>query len=105
MPKPIPASARSRRIASLTAARRSLESVSARAMTGRTLTRPERRRIAAMSAGGSVGRASRGFVVTGGSRMTGSWSGCEKLFVRVRGMSGTCGPGTDGGTIWSGSRK
>ena len=69
------------------------------------MTRPDRRRIAAMSAGGRVGRASRGLVVTGGSKITGSWSGWEKLFVRVRGMSGAGGAGTDGGTIWSGSRK
>lgn len=41
MPKPMPASARSWRTASLTAARRSFESMSARAMTGRTLTRAE----------------------------------------------------------------
>ena len=44
-------------------------------------------------------------MVTGGSKMTGSWSGCVKLLVRVRGMSGAGGAGTDGGTIWSGSRK
>jgi hypothetical protein len=52
-----------------------------------------------------VGRNKRGFVVTGGSRMTGSCSGCEKLLVRARGMSGAGGPGTEGGTIWSGSKK
>lgn len=105
IPNPIPASARSLRMASLTAANRSFDKVSALAITGSTLTRPDRRRIAAMSAGGRVGRARRGFVVTGGSKMTGSWSGWEKLLVRVRGMSGAGGAGTDGGTIWSGSRK
>lgn len=105
IPKPMPASAKSLRIATLTAANRSFDKISALAITGRTLTRPESRRIAAMSAWGRVGLARRGFVVTGGSRITGSWSGCEKLLVRVREMSGAGGAGTEGGTIWSGSRK
>jgi hypothetical protein len=37
--------------------------------------------------------------------MTGSWSGWEKLPLRVRGTTGAGGPDTDGGTIWSGSKK
>lgn len=105
MPKPIPASAKSLLTASFIADRRSLERTSARAMTGSTLTREDNRRIAAISAAGKAARYRRGFVVTGGSRITGSCSGCEKLFVRVRGIKGAGGPGTDGGTIKSGSRK
>lgn len=46
-----------------------------------------------------------GFVVTGGSRMTGSASVWEKLLVRVLETRGTGGPGTEGGTIMSGSKK
>jgi len=72
IPNPIPASARSLRMASLTAANRSFDKVSALAITGSTLTRPDSRRIAAMSACGRVGLARRGLVVTGGSRITGS---------------------------------
>lgn len=73
-------------------------------MTGSTFTRAERRRIVFISANGRVGRQRIGFVVTGGSRMTGgSRSGWEKLLLRVRGTRGT-GGGTggvvaDGGTI------
>jgi hypothetical protein len=105
MPKPIPASAKSRRMAIFTAVKRSFVNVSARAMTGSTLTLEERRRMVAISAVGKVGRHKRGLVVTGGSRITGSGSCWLKLFVRARGTSGAGGPGTEGGTISSGSRK
>lgn len=44
-------------------------------MTGRTLTLADRRLMVVMSAAGRAGRNMRGFVVTGGSRMTGSRSG------------------------------
>lgn len=44
-------------------------------------------------------------MVTGGSRMTGSGSVCEKLLVRARGTSGAGGAGAHGGTITSGSKK
>lgn len=80
IPNPIPASAKSRRMASFTAARRSLDKRSARAMTGRTLTRAESRRMVLISAPGSVGLVCN---ATGGSKMTGSCSSWEKLFVRV----------------------
>lgn len=104
MPKPIPASARSRRTAIRMAARRSLVSVSARATTGSTLTRAERRRMIFVWVFGSVGgRHNRGFVVRGGSRMTGSGSGLEKLLARARGARGA--DGTDWGTMSSGSKK
>lgn len=46
-----------------------------------------------------------GFVVTGGSRMTGSVSVWEKLLVRALETRGAGGPGTEGGTIMSGSKK
>ena len=52
-----------------------------------------------------MGRHKMGLLVTGGSRMTGSDSCVERLLVRARGTSGTGGAGTDGGTMWSGSRK
>jgi hypothetical protein len=45
-----------------------------------------------------------GFVVTGSSRMTGSCSGWEKLFVRALGTGGAGGR-TEGGTMVSGSKK
>jgi hypothetical protein len=50
IPNPIPASARSRLTAIFMAAIRSLVRVSARAMTGKTLTREERVRIMLISA-------------------------------------------------------
>jgi len=65
IPKPMPASARSRRTATLSAARRWFERRSARAMTGRTLTLTERRRMAVMSGGGRAGRSGRGWMVSG----------------------------------------
>lgn len=106
IPNPIPAEAKSRLMATLMAARRSLESMSALAITGRTLTRADKRLMVVMSDGGSDGRHKSGMLVTGGSRMTGSTSDWwEKLFVRARGTSGAGGPGTDGGTMSSGSRK
>lgn len=74
-------------------------------MTGRTLTRADKRRIMLICAGRRVGRRKSGFVVTGGSRITGSGSGCEKLLVRARGTSGAGGAGTGGGTMSSGSKK
>jgi len=58
-----------------------------------------------ISAGGKVGLQRSGLVVTGGSRITGSASGCVKLFVRARGTTGTGGPGTAGGRMSSGSKK
>lgn len=97
MPKPMPAAARSLRIAILTAASRSLERMSARETTGRTLTRVDRRRMVVMSEEGSVGRVRRGLLATGSSRMRESWSGCEKLFARARG--GASGAGICDGTI------
>lgn len=57
-----------------------------------------------MSAAGRVGRTMEGFVVTGSSRMTGSCSGWEKLFVRALGTGGAGGR-TEGGTMVSGSKK
>ena len=74
-------------------------------MTGRTFTRVDKRRIVVISAAGKVARVNKGFVATGGSRMTGSCSGWEKLFARVLGTGGAGAPGIDGGTIWSGSKK
>lgn len=73
-------------------------SLSAHAITGSTLTRAESRLIAAMSAGGSVGRHRRGLVVTGGSSITGSGSGLDRLSVRARG-TGAGGAETEGGTM------
>jgi hypothetical protein len=58
-----------------------------------------------ISTAGKVGLSNRGLVVKGGSRITGSFSVCEKLPVRALGTRGAGGPGTDGGTISSGSRK
>jgi hypothetical protein len=50
IPNPIPASAKSRLMAIFMAASRSLVKVSARAITGKTLTREERVRITLISA-------------------------------------------------------
>jgi hypothetical protein len=61
--------------------------------------------MVAMSAAGRVGRNIKGLVVTGGSKITGSCSGWEKLLVRVLGTSGAGGLEPGGGTIASGSRK
>jgi hypothetical protein len=104
IPNPIPASAKSPLIATLTVTKRSLVSMSARATIGSTLTLAERRRIAAISAFGKVARHNSGFVVTGSSRMMGC-SGLDKLPVRARGGSGIGGVGVGGGTTVSGSRK
>ena len=74
-------------------------------MTGSTLTRADSLLIVFISAAGRVGRHRMGFVVTGGSRMTGSASGWEKLFVRALDTRGAGGAGAEGGTIKSGSKK
>lgn len=74
-------------------------------MTGRTLTLADNRRMVAISAAGSAGRNIKGLVVTGGSKITGSCSGWEKLLVRVLGTGGAGGRETEGGTMVSGSRK
>ena len=105
IPNPIPASAKSRRMAIFMAASRSLVSVSAREMTGKTLTREDSLRITLISACGRTGRRRRGLVVTGGSRMTGSASGWDTLLVCVRGRRGTGGRMAEGGIILSGSKK
>jgi hypothetical protein len=63
IPKPIPASAISLRIAILTAARQSLVRVLARVTTGRTLTLADSRLMVFISAGGSVGRHKSGFAM------------------------------------------
>ena len=58
-----------------------------------------------ISTAGRVGRQRIGLVVTGGSSMTGSVSVWEKLLVRALETRGAGGPGTEGGTIMSGSKK
>lgn len=74
-------------------------------MTGRTFTLADRRRIVVISAAGRDGRHIRGLDVTGGSKITGSWSGWEKLLLRVLGTKGAGGRETGGGRILSGSKK
>lgn len=55
--------------------------------------------MVAMSAAGRVGLHSIGFVVTGGSRKTGSASGADWLVLCVCDTRGAGGADTDGGTM------
>lgn len=96
IPNPMPAPAKSFLIASLTAARRSLVRMSARAMMGSTFTLAERRRIAAISASGNAARLGSG-AATGSSMMECS----ERLPALARGRAGV----VTGGMTWSGSKK